>query len=59
MAKVDYKTEKIPVSLTRAQKKEVEDKALELGISAPGLYRLLFRCLMEGKIRTEDLLNVG
>ncbi len=54
MAKVDYKKKKIPVSCTRKMKDEIEKEAERLGISAPGLLRILF--VKYGKsLRPEDL----
>jgi len=54
MAKVDYKKEKIPVSCTGKMKDDIEKEAERLGISAPGLLRILF--VKFGKsLRPEDL----
>lgn len=42
MAKVDYKSEKIPVSVTPALKLQIEEDAALLGITAPALFRQLY-----------------
>lgn len=42
MQKVDYKSEKIPVSVTPALKLQIEEDAAMLGISAPALFRILY-----------------
>lgn len=58
-AKRDYKSEKIPVSMTKEYKIRVEKKAEALGISAPALFRLLFNHYEDSGIPTEELLNAG
>lgn len=60
MAKRDYKSEKIPVSCTKEFKARVEKKAEDLGISAPALFRLLFKhYIMDSGVTPEDILNAG
>lgn len=50
MAKIDYKSEKIPVSVTPALKLQIEEDAALLGITAPALFRILyFQYVKSGK----------
>lgn len=57
MAKIDYKSEKIPVSVTPAEKLEIEEDAALLGITAPALFRLLYKLFKKGgkNIRVEEI----
>lgn len=57
MAKVNYKNEKIPVSVSTAEKQEIEDDAANLGISPPALFRLLYKLFKKGgkNIRVEEI----
>lgn len=53
-AKVNYKNQKIPVSCTLEMKDQIDKEAERLGISAPGLLRILF--VKFGRaLRTEDI----
>ena len=41
-AKADYKSEKIPVSVTPAMKLDIETDAAKLGVPAPAFLRILY-----------------
>jgi hypothetical protein len=56
MAKVDYKNEKIPVSVTPALKLQIEEDAALLGITAPALFRILYISWKENKIKIVEMI---
>lgn len=56
MAKVDYKSEKIPVSVTPALKLQIEEDAAILGTTAPALFRILYLSWKENKLKIVEMI---